>query len=294
MKISIIGIGRLGGALAIALSANGCEIENLVARNTENSKKIIEVISQKPRILKTSELEEISSEIILITTQDSEIETVAESLSRSLKVKPFVFHTSGSLSSENLQKLKADGCPVGSIHPLVSVSDSLTGAKHFRDVYFCLEGETTAVEKAKELVEILGGKPFSIETRYKTLYHAAAVAACGHLVAVIDVALEMLQKCDLSEEDAREILLPLIKSTIENLETQRTEQALTGTFARADAETLSRQIDVLSKNVSNEIFEIFLLLGARSLRLAEAQGASPNKISQMREMISLAKTNFKC
>jgi predicted short-subunit dehydrogenase-like oxidoreductase (DUF2520 family) len=295
MNISIIGIGRLGGALAIALAKKGFEIENLVARNLETAEKIAAKIQQKTRILKTSELDQISSEIIFITTQDSEIETVGENLAQALKGKPFIFHTSGSLSSDNLQKLKEIGCPVGSIHPLVSVSDAILGAKHFRDVFFSVEGDDAAVEKAKELVEILGGKSFSVETKYKTLYHASAVTACGHLVAVIDVALEMLQKCNLSEESAREILLPLIKSTVENLEQQTTPKALTGTFARADGETLRRQIAVLSQSVSNEALEIFLQLGVRSLKLAEAQGTvSREKISEMREIISLAKTNFKC
>ncbi|MDQ6788499.1 MAG: DUF2520 domain-containing protein [Acidobacteriota bacterium] len=294
MKISIIGIGRLGGALAIALSEKGFEVENLVARNVENAQRIAEYLSQKPRILKTDELGEISSEIIFIATQDSEIENVAESLAQKLKNKPSVFHTSGSLSSDNLQKLKEIGCSVGSIHPLVSVSDAILGAKHFRDVFFCVEGDDTAVEKAKKLVEILGGKSFSIETKYKTLYHASAVTASGHLVALLDVALEMLQKCALNEAHAREILLPLIKSTVENLETQRAEQALTGTFARADAQTLQRHIQVLSRTVSTEALEIFLLLGLRSLRLAEEQGASVEKVSEMRKIISLAKTNFKC
>ena len=41
-----------------------------------------------------------------------------------------------------------------------------------------------AVEAAKKIVDALGGKSFSIETKYKTLYHASAVTACGHLVAV--------------------------------------------------------------------------------------------------------------
>jgi predicted dinucleotide-binding enzyme len=36
MKISIIGIGRVGGALAIALAKNGYEIENLVGHLSPN------------------------------------------------------------------------------------------------------------------------------------------------------------------------------------------------------------------------------------------------------------------
>ncbi len=56
MKISIIGIGRLGGALAIALAEKGFEIENLVARKTESAKKIAEFIAPKPNILKIGEI----------------------------------------------------------------------------------------------------------------------------------------------------------------------------------------------------------------------------------------------
>ena len=294
MKISIIGIGRLGGALAIALAKKGYEIENLVARKKENAGKIAGFIVPKPKILLSEKLNKITSDIIFITTQDFEIENVADSLAQNLQNKTFVFHTSGSLSSEILSKLKEIGCKIGSIHPLVSISDAVLGAERFKDAYFCVEGDDEAVKIAKEIVENLGGKSFSIETKYKTLYHASAVTACGHLVAVIDVALEMLEKCGLDEAAGREILLPLVKSTVKNLEHQTTARALTGTFARADAETLQRQIAILSENVSVEALEVYLQLGERSLHLAEARGADPEKIAEMQKIIGLAKKNFKC
>ncbi|MDQ3322363.1 MAG: DUF2520 domain-containing protein [Acidobacteriota bacterium] len=294
MKISIIGIGRLGGALAIALSEKGFEIENLVFRKSENAGKITEFIESKPKVLKQNELAEISSDVIFITTQDSEIEVVAENLAGNLKYKPFVFHTSGSRSSENLKKLKELGCRIGSIHPLVSISDAVAGARSFGNVFFCIEGDDKAVLMGREIVEKLGGKSFSIDAKHKPLYHASAVTACGHLVALIDVALEMLQKCGLDEAAGREILLPLVKSTIENLERQPTARALTGTFARADAETLRKQIDALGENVSGEALEIYLQLGRRSLHLAETQGANFEKIGEMQKIIRLAKKNFKC
>lgn len=294
MKISIIGVGRLGGALAIALSEKGFEIENLIARTSEVAAKIVEFITPKPKILKQNELAGIASDVIFITTQDSEIEAVAENLAGNLKSKPFVFHTSGARSSENLKKLKEIGCFVGSLHPLVSVSDALLGARSLAGVFFCVEGDEEAVLIGKQIIEKLGGKSFSIETKYKTLYHASAVTACGHLVALIDVALEMLQKCRLDETFGREILLPLVKSTVENLERQTTARALTGTFARADAETLRRQIASLSENASDEALEVYLQLGARSLHLAETQGANSEKIGEMQKVISLAKKNFKC
>lgn len=294
MKISLIGIGRLGGALAIALAENGFEIENLIVReDTENARKVAEFIKPAPRILKSSELARIASDAIFITTPDAEIESVAANLARELKYKPLVFHASGSLSSEVLGELKEIGCPVASVHPLASISDSILGARRFAGAFFCVEGDAEAVEQAKKIVEILRGKSFSIETKYKTLYHASAVTASGHLVALLDVALEMFSKCGVSETKGREILLPLVESTVENLKTQTTAQALTGTFARADAETLRRQIKILSESVSHEAFEVFLQLGLRSTHLARRQNADEAKLEEMRALMELAKKNLK-
>ena len=294
-KISIIGVGRLGGALAIALSKSGFEIERLIVRRAETARKISTVIEPRPQISTLADLSEISSELVFIATQDSEIEEVTERLAGKLeRAKPTVFHTSGSLSSDILRPLSSIGCPTGSIHPLVSLSDAVLGAGRFAGAYFCVEGESRAVDQAGVVVAALGGKSFTIETRYKTLYHASAVTACGHLVALVDAAIEMLAKCGLSEQEAKETLLPLIKSTVENLEVQTTSEALTGTFARADVATFEKHLAALGENVSPEALEIYLQLGARSAHLAERQGANAGSLKEILAKISLAKKNFKC
>jgi len=293
MRISIIGAGRLGGALALALAKKKIQIENLAARNFETVEKIAKFIEPPPKILAANDFSEITSDVILITTQDSEIESVANELAAKLKTKPTVFHTSGSLSSEILKDLRTVGCSVGSIHPLVSISDAQLGAERFANAYFCVEGDEAAIETAEKIVERLGGKSFFIAAEYKTLYHASAVTACGHLVALTDAAIEMLTKCGLKNNEAQTVLLPLIKSTVENLETQATAQALTGTFARADAGTLEKHIKILRENVSPEALEIYLQLGARSLNLAEQQNANSENIEKMRGQILLAKKNLK-
>ena len=280
--------------MAIALAKNGHTIENLVARKIENAQRVAAVINPKPELLSSNELSEISSETILITTQDFEIEDAARQLAEKLKHKPFVFHTSGSLSSDILQTLKDAGCRIGSIHPLVSISDAVLGAKRFADVYFCVEGDAESVAVAEKIVSSLNGKSFRVATEYKTLYHASAVTASGHLVALIDVAIEMLGKCGLDETDAREIFLPLIKSTVENLQTQTTSAALTGTFSRADVKTVENHLKILRENVSTEAVEIYVQLGMRSAHLAERQGANPAKLAEILGKLSLAKKNLRC
>lgn len=290
--VSIIGVGRIGGALALALNDN-YKIENLIVRKPENAVKILEEFHNKPGVFTISEAGKLNSEIILICTQDAQIRAVAGKLAEKINHKPFVFHTSGSLSSDALNNLKKIGCSTGSIHPLISISDAFLGFRRFENAYFCVEGDSSAVNLAEKIVEDLKGKSFSIETKNKILYHAAAVTACGHFVALIDAALEMLSKCGIENDNARQILTPLIKSTIENLETQTPEQALTGTFARADFTTFEKHLEKLEKSVSALATEIYLLLGERSLQLAEKQGADRENLDKIRKKISLAKTNLK-
>ena len=293
MKVSIIGVGRLGGALAIALARKDYEIENLISRKRESAEKIGDFVSANLLGFAPEDLSKIASDVIFIAVQDFEIENVSKYLARHLTTKPFVFHTSGSLSSAVLQDLRDAGCRVGSFHPLVSISDSVLGANRFSDVYFCIEGDAEAVDVADRMAEDLGGKFFSIEAKYKTLYHASAVTSSGHLVALFDVAIEMLSKCGLDQVQAKEILLPLVESTVQNLKLQTTAAALTGTFARADIETFEKHVEILRENVSEEAVDVYLQLGERSTHLAEEQGADPEKLDELRKKISLAKKNFK-
>jgi len=293
-SILIIGIGRLGGALALALDKKDFRIENLVARDVEKANKIAESLKYKPKILTANDFSKITSDVILIAAQDSQIELIANELAEKITHKPTVFHTSGSLSSEILKRLKVAGCRTGSIHPLVSISDSHLGAERFANAFFCVEGDAEAVTIAEGIVAELGGKSFAIAAEYKTLYHASAVTASGHLVALLDAAIEMLTKCGLDKRDAQTILLPLVKSTVGNLDEQTPAAALTGTFARADIGTLEIHLKTLRENVSPELMEIYLQLGLRSLHLAETQGANKANLDEMRGQISLAKTNLKC
>jgi predicted short-subunit dehydrogenase-like oxidoreductase (DUF2520 family) len=291
--VSIIGVGRIGGAMALALEKKNYLIENLLSRNTEKAGKIAEKMKSKPEIADLKQTERINSDIVFICTQDSQIEPVAAELGEKIKKGAFVFHMSGSLSSEILLPLKEKGCKTGSIHPLVSVSDAFLGEERFKGAYFCIEGDAEAAGLAEKIAEELGGIPFSIETKFKTLYHAAAVTACGHLVALISASIEMLAKCGLEENTAKQILLPLIKSTIDNLEKQSLAQALTGTFARADFPTFERHVETLEENASPELLEIYLLLGEKSLPLAEKQGANRENLEKIRRRILMAKKKLR-
>jgi len=280
LSVSIIGVGRVGGALALALPAQEYSIRHLVSRS-------------EAAMVSPDELPEIDTDVVFITTQDSEIENAVREILPKIRSSSVVFHTSGSYPSSILGPLSTHGCSIGSIHPLVSISKAETGQERFRGAYFCVEGDPEAVRVGQAIVKDLGGLSFCIDTQFKTLYHAAAVTACGHLVALFDAAVEMMTKCGLTAEGAQKILMPLVLSTVTNLSEQNVASALTGTFARADIETFTRHLAALNENVSDEILEIYLLLGERSLELAARQGVSPARIDTLRAKVTIAKSKLK-
>jgi predicted short-subunit dehydrogenase-like oxidoreductase (DUF2520 family) len=293
LSVTIIGVGKMGGALALALDRVGFTIDNLVRKPSNSPIPHLPFNSSKPNYI--NEITAFDSDAIFITTQDSEIECVAKQIFPSNRKNQIVFHTSGSLSSDVLHNLIEKGYEIGSIHPLVSISDQIIGAEHFSGSFFCIEGSEGALEIANKIVNALGGKPFSIESNRKTLYHASAVTACGHIVALFSVAVEMLSKCGLNETDAKEILLPLLKSTVENISIQPTENALTGTFARLDEQILENQVSAIRETMPNDILDIFLALGLQSLKLNRNNAPERlEKIERMAEVISIAKNQSRC
>ncbi len=290
ISISIIGPGRLGGALALALPRTKYRIENLIGRS---HMKLDARDGFPTEITALTDVNFIGSDVVFITTDDGSILDVSKALVGKLNIGSYVFHASGALTSSIMENLAESGCYVGSIHPLVSISRAELGPSRFPGAYFCVEGDEKAVKFAEILVGHLGGKPFKIATKFKTLYHAAAVMACGHLIAMFDSAVEVLTKCGLSQEDSKQILLPLTVSTVENLSQQSTSSALTGTFGRADIETFTRHLTALNEKVSDDLLEIYLLLGERSLELASKEGVNPERIDNLRVRMAVAKTRLK-
>ncbi|MDH3530361.1 MAG: DUF2520 domain-containing protein, partial [Acidobacteriota bacterium] len=234
--VTIVGVGRVGGALALSLTNAGFEVVRLVTNDVEAARILSTRIPSNPSVSTLAGLLKIDSDCLFVTTQDSKIRNTALELAKiPIQGGEFAFHTSGALSSTELLPLEEAGWRAASVHPLISISDPERGAASFEGAYFAVEGEVSAVKMATTLVRQLGGLPFEVETDQKALYHAAAVVACGHLVALVEISQRMLAHCGLENEMIRRALIPLIESTVANLGEHGPAKALTGPFQRADA-----------------------------------------------------------
>jgi len=291
--VSIVGAGRVGGALALSLPRDRYRLENLIINENRPDGDVVLRLEPTTVVSRLDHIEALTSDIVLVTTQDGCIRDAATAIGLKMKPGTAIFHTSGACDSSIFSELGERGYAIGSMHPLVSISRADLGQERFRGAFFCIEGDDIAAALGKGMATDLGGRPFTIETRFKTLYHASAVTACGHLVALFDASVEMMTKCGLTSGQAKEILMPLVLSTVDNLNEQDTAAALTGTFARADIETFTRHLTALNENVSDDLLEIYLLLGERSLELAARQGVSADRIDRLRTKVAVAKSKLK-
>jgi predicted short-subunit dehydrogenase-like oxidoreductase (DUF2520 family) len=197
-------------------------------------------------------------------------------------------HTSGALASDALEPMRGAGFAAGSLHPLVSISESRSGAKLLRHAFFSVEGDAAAVSLGKAIVSDLGGESFTIDSRRKALYHAAALTASPNMTALFDIAVEMLTVCGLSRGRARRILLPLVESTVANLGTQDPRRALTGTFTRGDVSTVRKHLAAIKAAKLPQALSAYIVLGQRSIAMTTKRGANPASFDEIARILSRA------
>ena len=276
-RIAIVGPGRVGTALHRALAETDCPVDAIYGR------------TEHPGVQSLANASAMESEILILAVPDAEIPSVVEVLSSKRLNGPVVLHASGPLSSEVLAPLRTHGCAVGSMHPLVSLNGENNEENPFRGAYFGVEGDDPAVSAGKFIAARLEAEVLIVPSGLKSLYHAAAVAACGHVTALFDLAVAMMRSSGVQGSLCEVALLPLVKSTIRNIEENGTAHALTGTFARGDAAGLSRQLGAFEGVLTDEERDIYLTLGSRSLDIASQNGAPIEAVEEMRELIFIAK-----
>ena len=158
-----------------------------------------------------------------------------------------VLHCGGARAArEALAPLSGhDRFGLGTFHPLVAVADPAHALRHLATAHFAVEGDARARSVSRALAAGLGAKTFELAAEAMTLYHAAAVLASNHPVAIWHAAVGLLEEAGV--EPAGEALVGLLRSTVDNVEQLGLPAALTGPVRRADAPTVSRHLTELSR-----------------------------------------------
>jgi predicted short-subunit dehydrogenase-like oxidoreductase (DUF2520 family) len=265
--LAIVGAGRVGRALGRRLRELGWKIGAVVTRSEVSARRAVRFIGAgKAHAGMTRQI--LASRVILITTPDDEIASVAQELARigaeELRGK-VVLHTSGAQGAKVLDAVKAQGATVGSMHPLQSFSG--VSVPSLEGIVFAVEGETQAVRVARQMVRSLGGSAVRIAGEKKALYHAAATMAAGNVLAVEEAAMQLLVTLGMKHSEAVRALLPLTRQVLENIERLGSRAAWTGPLARGDYKVVKAHLEALRERPAEfvEAYEALNRLAARAL-----------------------------
>lgn len=268
--VAIVGSGRLGSALARALLATGVRVEGPLGRGASPQ-----------------------SEIVLLCVPDAEIARAAAAARASGASGPepaaagtrrFVGHVSGATS---LSALEGAGREAFGLHPLQTFAGG-EGLDAFHGVGCAVAGTTPdALAVARELAERLGMAPIEISDAERAAYHAAASIASNFLVTLQAAAEELASGAGIEPADARALLGPLVRSTVENWVELGPEAALTGPVARGDDATVGRQRDAVETHAPHllplfdELVQRTRTLAARAPAGLQTPGApsKPNAVA---------------
>ena len=208
--VSIVGRGNWGSSLAHALAAAGVE------------------------------LDERQADIVWLCVPDAAIAGVvkrlaSQRLAKGLNYK-IVLHSSGALSSEVLAPARAAGAAVASVHPMMSFATRTPVP--LAGVPFGVEAEAGTRRVLNALVRRMGGRPFAVSAAHKALYHAVGMLASPLLVSDLAAAQEAALLAGFSPRQAKELIEPIVRATVDNFFRRGAARSFSGPIARGDVETI--------------------------------------------------------
>ena len=278
-KIGIIGAGVVGTAVGVVLKQKGYEITSAYDIKFESTKQLVERIGCTPH---TSPQEvSRSAEILFITTSDAAIGNVVDTLAdrRAFYPGQIVVHMSGAQSSEILDRSKAFGASVLSVHPLQSFANVDGAIKNLPGSVFSIEGDREAYDVAVGIVEALEGEYFFIDREAKPLYHAGACVVSNYLVTLIDFGIRLLESTGIPRSAGVKALLPLIHGTVNNIENIGIPRALTGPISRGDLNTIIKHLDCLEQ-MAPELMKLYSWLGFYTTQIAVEKGTIDHSVME--------------
>lgn len=274
MKIGFIGGGKVGFSLGKYLKENNFDVVGYFSKNVDSIKGAANFTNTKEFYSLGEILSE--SDILFITTTDSEIESVWENLKKLSIKNKIICHCSGALSSEIFKGRENYNVFGYSVHPLFPIKDKYESYKSLKEAVFTVGGDETYINIIISMFSSIGNKVKEIKKEDKIKYHKSAVLVSNLVLALISIGVEELESCGFNSDEALDSLYPLIKNNIKNIKEKGLYEALTGPVERGDLETVKKHLE----DSTGENKEIYKLLSKKLLEI----GKKKNENKDYKEM----------
>ena len=244
-RIAIVGAGNLASSLAVSLRRAGFAVDAVISRPAGNSitkaRRLARLIGA--RVL--TDAADLRAELVWLCVPDSQILRAARTLAPKSRWKGIVaLHSSGALTSDELEPLRKRGAAVSSVHPLMTFVPGSRPA--LAGVPFAIEGDLRAVQTARRIVRELGGQPFAIRKKDKAAYHAWGTFASPLLTALLATTERVAVAAGVERKAAMRRMLPILQQTLTNYAQRGAAKSFSGPIIRGDVDTVNRHLKVLA------------------------------------------------
>ncbi|MFN2613964.1 MAG: DUF2520 domain-containing protein [Actinomycetota bacterium] len=192
--------------------------------------------------------------VIVMAVPDDALDDVVRAVATHARPDALLIHTCGL---EGVEPLRAHGHLVAAIHPASPVARP---GQSFRGTVFGVTCADDLREWCASFVADLGGRTLFIAEPDRALYHAALVMASNFAVSLAGDAADLLGSV--------EVLIPLLRATVENVAALGPDAALTGPVVRGDAGTVRAHLRALPA----ELVEMYVANARRALARAVSSG----------------------
>ena len=275
-EVFIVGAGPVAAALGGALRRAGVPVLGLWGRRPEAVRTAAGIAgiagfsAAPPDLL-------LEANAVIVAVADDAIADVARTIVDTGLVgkRHVLLHCSGARSAADaFGEIAARVGGIGTLHPMRAIVDAREGARSLRGTVFGIEGDGAGRVMARALAVQLGGTALDLDGQGMALYHAAASMTSNFMVALVDAAIEALASAGVGREPALQALVPLLRSTVENLVTKGIPGALTGPVARGDSGTVDRHLAALAARAP-ALVPLYRALAERTLAIARQKGGQP-------------------
>lgn len=218
IRVRIIGPGRAGASLHRALTSAHWPVEPLLGRGDDLTAAATGV------------------DLLVVATPDAAIAEVAAQVRPQPDV--VIAHLSGSAGLAPL----AGHQRVAVLHPLVALPDPERGAERLVGAWFGLAAIGDPL--VEEVVDELHGRIVRVAEDHWARYHAAAVIASNHLVALLG----QVQRVAASIDAPLDAYLDLARGALDDVVALGPAAALTGPVRRGDHATVDRHLQALPED----------------------------------------------
>lgn len=284
--IGVIGAGRVGAILAVALRNAGYQI-SAAAGVSAASLTRIETLLPGVRVDKPTAVAK-ACDLLLLTVPDDSLDNVVRMLAASgaLRSGQYVVHTSGRHGLAVLQPALDLGAHGIALHPAMTFTGTDLDVSRLAG---CVYGVTcNAPERlaAEHLVDVLGGQVAWLAEDQREIYHAALAHGANHLVTLVSQAMDALRAA--GSTDPAAMLRPLLTAALHNALAYG-DAALTGPIVRGDLQTVHAHLRSLAVSSAAALESYVVLARATANRAVAAGRLEPRRAAALIELLNDAR-----